>query len=143
MSEELLNTLLLIGSLASLVSYLPQLWKLLNMRSRAEELSIITSLLWVYGSGVTALYAVSQTDDIGMIVSALVNFTGCMALLSLIFFNRHFKSRVLGLENVSFMDILKRLHRRKARPTVSLVRGHVIGAGPLPGPAAAQARPEG
>jgi len=147
MSEELLNVLLLIASVGSLISYLPQLWKLIHIRSRAEELSLITSCLWVYGSGITALYAVMQTDDIGMIVSALVNHVGCVAMLALTLFHRYIKVPLLNAEGMSVADILQRRRNRQHSMPVSLTRGHPMeagsmGAGPMPqGAAMAKARP--
>lgn len=139
MTEELLNTLLLIGSIGYVISYIPQVWKLIHLRSRAEELSLITATFWVYATGATALYAVLQTDDLGLILSSVANHIGCLAILSLTTFHRHIKAPLLGADNMSVADLVRR--RRQATPKVSLVRGQTYGAGPLPRMSAAKARP--
>lgn len=142
MTEDLLNTLLLIGTVGYIISYIPQVWKLIHLRSRAEEISLITASFWVYATGATALYAVLMTDDIGLILSSIANHIGCLAILGLTTFHRHIKIPLLRAENMSVADLVKRRKAQSVRPVVSLARGNPVGAGPLPGPAAAQSPPQ-
>lgn len=114
MTTEILSFMLMAGSVGYIVSYLPQLHKLYHLRTRAEELSLTTLVFWVYATGATALWAIIESSDFGLILSSSANAVGCICMLTLTLFHRYVKGPMLDADDMSIPEILARRRLVKA-----------------------------
>ncbi len=121
MQSDVLTLLLTIGSICSIVSYIPQIYRLFMARSRVEDLSIITSCLWVYASSVTAYWAVFHSGEMIVTTSALINATGCMTMLFLAVFHRFIKGPYLGADGKNIPEILGRVSENVCEKTAGVM----------------------
>ena len=75
-----------------LVSFMPQMLKLLKDSSGAESISIVTLALWVLTSNISLAYALVINGDMLFIFGATVFAVGNSTTLLLAVYNRYFKT---------------------------------------------------
>ena len=76
------NILLLIVSICTLISYLPQTIKLLKTK-KSEDISISSWILWVTSSLAYTLYAIMVSNDFMLIFETLLELVFCLIILIL------------------------------------------------------------
>lgn len=103
--EQALTFLYSLGAVITAISYMPQIWRLLNDKSHADSISLQTYGLWVYATSVSFLYATLINGDIFFMLSTGCCFAGCTTITLLVLFNRHLKDRVTGGEAMSIIEI--------------------------------------
>jgi len=81
------NILLSIVSICAIISYLPQVVKLLKTK-KSDELSIGSWVLWVISSVACVLYAGLCNQDPMLIFQAALELFFCVLILALVLFYR-------------------------------------------------------
>ena len=82
MHHTLWNILVWIVATCTMISYLPQVIKLLR-KKKSRDLSIESRILWVVSSLSYTLYAVLCSHDFMLILETSLEFVFCLIILSL------------------------------------------------------------
>lgn len=81
------NILLLVVSICTFISYLPQIRQLLTTKS-SEDLSIKSWCLWVVSMACYALYAILYTTDYMLMFTTILEFLFCFIILIMVIIYR-------------------------------------------------------
>ncbi len=91
----------------SIVAYIPQIAKLLKDKTDSASVSIGSWLIWVYTSCIALAYAVFINGDALIILSSGIAVFFCSLVVGLLIFNKTFKFRLAGRDNISILDMFK------------------------------------
>lgn len=82
------NILLTIVTICTLISYMPQVIKLIRSKN-AESISVGSWVLWVTSSFVYLTYSVFCSNDFMLFIECLLEFLFCVTILALsVFYTR-------------------------------------------------------
>ena len=102
--EEIITMMYASAAFINMISFVPQVIKLLRDRSKSDAISLQTQALWLYAVVAGLLYATMIVNDPVLIAATTVTFTGCVSITLLTLFNR-FKERLFGIKDKSLFDI--------------------------------------
>jgi len=108
---ELLVYLYMSTAFIGLLSYFSQITKLTKDETKSESVSIISWAVWSYTSLVAFLYACLINGDGILMVTAGLNFTGCLVVTILLSYNRFLKTEGCSLAQMSGrLFFVKKIH---------------------------------
>ncbi len=102
--EKIITMMYVSAAFINMISFIPQVIKLLRDKTKSDAISLQTQALWLYAVIAGWLYATFVMYDPVLIMATSVTLTGCVSITSLTLFNR-FKDRLFGIKDKSLIDL--------------------------------------